>query len=121
MEFDASKPIFQQIADTLLALILQGKWPSEERIPSVRDIAVEFEVNPNTAMRSYTYLQERDIIFNKRGVGYFVAPEGATKALNVKREEFLNQDIPKLFEKMETIEMSIEELTALLNIQKSKK
>lgn len=121
MEFDSNKPIFQQIAHKMLALILQGVWTVEERIPSVRDIAVEFEVNPNTVMRSYTYLQERDIIFNKRGVGYFVAANGAKKALSVKKEEFLKQDIPSLIEKMETIQLSIEELTELLKNQKSKK
>ena len=121
MDFDANKPIFQQIADAMLALILQGKWSPGERIPSVRDLAVEFEVNPNTAMRSYTYLQELQIIYNKRGVGYFVEPSGVNKALSVKKEEFLSRDIPNLFEKMETMEMSIEELIELFNNQKNKK
>lgn len=121
MEFDSNKPIFQQIADRMLALILQGVWPEEERIPSVRDIAVEFEVNPNTVMRSYTYLQERDIIFNKRGVGYFVAAHGAKKALTLRREEFLKQDVSQLYEKMEALQMSVEELAVLLNNLKIKK
>jgi len=121
MDFDTNRPIFQQIADRMLSLILQGKWPTGERIPSVRDMAVQFEVNPNTVMRSYTHLQELEIIFNKRGVGYFVSIDGAKNVLKVQREEFLNRDLPQLLEKMESLQMSVEELIILLNKQKSKK
>ena len=75
MEFRENQPIYMQIADYFCNNILSTEWKQDEKIPSVREVAVIMEVNPNTAMRAYTYLQEKEIIYNKRGIGYFVAPE----------------------------------------------
>jgi GntR family transcriptional regulator len=94
MEFLESQPIYMQIADNFCENILLQRWKPNERIPSVRDIAVTMEVNPNTAMRAFEYLQNKDIIYNKRGIGYFVADEGFQKALELKRAEFIEKDLP---------------------------
>ena len=76
MDFKESRPIYLQIADKICGEILTGKFAENERIPSVREYASGLEVNANTVVRSYDFLQNKDIIFNKRGIGYFVA-EGA--------------------------------------------
>ncbi len=115
MEFIENQPIYMQIADNFCENILLEKWKANERIPSVRDIAVTMEVNPNTAMRAFVYLQEKDIIYNKRGIGYFVAEEGYQKALELKREEFIQRDLPVLMKTMKLLDISCNEMEALYN------
>ena len=75
MEFGDSNAIYLQIADQLSENILLRKWSPGDRIPSVRELAVSVEVNPNTVMRTFNYLQEKGIIYNKRGIGYFVSDQ----------------------------------------------
>ena len=73
MEFKDTQTIYLQIADHFCENILRKKWNPGDRIPSVREMAVNIEVNPNTVMRTFNYLQDKGIIFNKRGIGYFVS------------------------------------------------
>jgi DNA-binding transcriptional regulator YhcF (GntR family) len=121
MQFGSNQAIYLQIVDYLLARILSGKWKEGERIPSIRDIAVSIEVNPNTVMRSYGYLQEREIIINQRGIGYFLASNGIELAKEVKRKEFVQKTIPKVFETLNMLDISPEELTNMLEQYKNKK
>ncbi len=113
MEFIENQPIYVQIADNFCENILLQKWKPNQRIPSVREIAVTMEVNPNTAMRAFIYLQEKDIIFNKRGIGYFVAEEGYEKALELKRAEFIEKDLPIVMKTMRLLDISCQEMEAL--------
>lgn len=113
MEFIENQPIYVQIADNFCENILLQKWKPNQRIPSVREIAVTMEVNPNTAMRAFIYLQEKDIIFNKRGIGYFVAEEGYEKALELKRAEFIEKDLPIVMKTMKLLDISCQEMEAL--------
>ena len=76
MEFLDNQPIYLQIVDSIYESILRKEWSEGERIPSVREFAVSLEVNPNTVQRSYSYLQQKGIILNKRGIGYYIL-EGA--------------------------------------------
>src|SRR6056297_2472206 len=110
MEFRENQAIYLQIADHIIENILLKKWPEKERIPSVREMAVQLEVNPNTVARTYNFLQEKEIIYNKRGIGYFVAENGYEQAKSVKREEFIKHDVPAFFKKMELLEMNLEEV-----------
>lgn len=113
MEFLENQPIYMQIADNFCENILLEKWKENERIPSVREIAVLMEVNPNTAMRAYIYLQEKDIIFNKRGIGYFVSKDGYHKALQLKREDFIHKDMPVFFRTMRLLDLNCQEMEKL--------
>lgn len=113
MEFIENQPIYMQIADNFCENILLEKWKANERIPSVRDIAVTMEVNPNTAMRAFVYLQEKDIIYNKRGIGYFVAEDGFQRALDLKRAEFIEKDLPVLMKTMKLLDITCDEMEAL--------
>jgi len=110
MEFRENQAIYLQIADHFMENILLKKWPEGERIPSVRELAVLLEVNPNTVVRTYNHLQEKEIIFNKRGIGYFVAEDGYEKVREMKKQEFIKQDVPTFFKKMELLNLKLEEL-----------
>jgi DNA-binding transcriptional regulator YhcF (GntR family) len=97
MEFRDNEAIYLQIAAFVSKNILLGNWPAEQKIPSVRDLAIELEVNLNTVMRSYEFLESLGVIFNKRGLGFFVAPDGYDKAKTYRRERFIKQDLPVFF------------------------
>lgn len=110
MEFKDNQAIYLQIANHFFENILQKKWNSGEKIPSIRDMAVQFEVNPNTTMRTFNYLQDKGIIFNKRGIGYYVADDGYEKARALKKEQFVNEDLAGFFRNMQMLGISFDDL-----------
>ena len=110
MKFHDKKSIFLQIADYFYENILLKKMKSNDRIPSVRELAVGIEVNPNTVMRTYQHLQDKDIIFNKRGIGYFISENAYEKALQIKKESFINDDLPEFFKMLELLQLDIEDI-----------
>jgi len=113
MEFRESRPIYAQIADRIGEDILKGVWAERGRIPSVRELAVSLEVNPNTVMRAYTTLQDREIIYNQRGRGYFVAPGAVERIRGWKRERFISRELPAVFDAMALLDMSLDDLARL--------
>lgn len=110
MEFNNQQPIYLQIAELICEKILLKTFREDERIPSVREMAVQLEVNPNTVMRTFEFLQGKDIINNKRGVGYFVSTDGIAKATALRKSEFLDEELPKIFRTAHLLNISIEEL-----------
>lgn len=110
MEFKDKQAIYLQIADYICEQILLGKWPAGERIPSVRDLASMMEVNPNTVMRTYDFLQNKEIIFNKRGIGYSADENANGRILAYRRERFLAAELPDFFKTMYLLDIGIEEL-----------
>ena len=113
MDYSDLKPIYLQIVDTLSEQILEGILQPNARIPSVREMAVTMQVNPNTLMRSYNYLEEQGVIVMSRGIGYFLAEDAKKKVIALKRQTFLQQDIPNLFKTMDLLEMDLNELIQL--------
>jgi DNA-binding transcriptional regulator YhcF (GntR family) len=113
MNFKESKSIYLQIADRLCDEILQGKYAEEERMPSVREYAALMEVTTNTALRSFDYLQSQEVIYNKRGLGYFVA-KGAKKAiLSSRRKVFMKEDVYEFIHQLHTLDIPIERIVEL--------
>lgn len=110
MEFKDKQSIYLQIADYICEQIMLGKWPANERIPSVRDLAVTMEVNPNTVMRTYEFLQGKDIIFNKRGIGYFAEEKAADRITAYRKERFLENELPEFFRTLYLLDISLDEL-----------
>lgn len=110
MEFRKQKPIYLQIADRLMEQILSGDPAEDERMPSVRDVATSMGVNPNTVMRTFEYLQGEEIIYNRRGVGYFVAADARKKILAEQRREFLEEELPLIKQRMKMLGIGIDEL-----------
>lgn len=110
MEFSDRKPIYEQISDYFCRQVLEEKWKPGDRVPSVREVAVEMEVNPNTAMRAFQALQEQEILENRRGVGHFITDHAYEKTLKMQRSEFIENDLPAFFRKMEMLGFSCSEL-----------
>jgi len=110
MEFTEKNAIYLQIVEYVMDRILTGGWKREEKIPSVRDLASLIQVNPNTVMRAYDHLQQKDIIINRRGVGTFVAPDAEERIRLFRRESFLHNDLPELFRKMAMLNIGMQEL-----------
>ncbi len=110
MKFKESKSIYLQIADRICDEILQGLYTEEARIPSVREYAATVEVNANTVVRTYDYLQQREVIYNKRGIGYFVAAGAREKILSLRKEVFFNEDMPEFFRQLKTLGIPMAEI-----------
>ena len=100
MQFDPNKAIYLQIADHIMNRIMDGTFSTDQRVPSVRELAAEMEVNPNTTVRSYEWLEQRGIIFNRRGCGYFVAANGHEIVSGMRRAEFYADELPRFFERI---------------------
>ena len=110
MKFKESKSIYLQIADRICDEILQGQYQEEERIPSVREYAATVEVNANTVVRSFDYLQGQDLIYNKRGLGYFVAPGGRERILELRKAVFLRDELPEFFRQLEMLDIPLSDV-----------
>lgn len=113
MNFKESKAIYLQIADRICDEVLLGQYREEERIPSVREYAAVVEVNANTVMRSYDYLQSQEVIYNKRGIGYFVASGTRALILSLRKEYFLKEEVDYFFKQMYTLGISAEDMSAM--------
>lgn len=113
MQFASGQSIYLQISDYISEKILRGDWAEGDRIPSIRETAVSVEVNPNTVTRAYAVLQDEGILQNQRGVGYFVAAGGREAAAALKRREFEEDELPRVFRTMRLLGMSLAELEHL--------
>ena len=96
MEFDVNSPIYLQIYDTICDQVLSGALVPDGRIPSVREYGAQLGVNPNTIMRTYEKLTTDGIIYNKRGLGFFISQDAREKVLEYKKTEFVNETVPKI-------------------------
>lgn len=110
MTFNNEKAIYIQIADRLCDEILAGKYKEDERIPSVREYGVLLEVNANTAVKSYDLLAAQGIIYNRRGLGYFVAANAKQQICQQRKDEFINTRLPELARQMKLLNIGIEEV-----------
>ena len=110
MDFRKQKPIYLQIADHLSEQVLQGALTPDDRMPSVRDVAASMGVNPNTGVRSFDYLQQEEIIYQRRGVGYFVSPDAKERILAEQRREFLEEELPLIRQKMQVLGIDLKEI-----------
>jgi DNA-binding transcriptional regulator YhcF (GntR family) len=109
MEFNAHKPIYLQICSQLYEKILGGELKADDRLLSVRELGIELGVNPNTIMRSYELMQNAGIIYNKRGIGYFIAENAKDLVLKQMKEEFINDELPQVIKKMKLLGITAEE------------
>ena len=115
MNYQANQSIFIQIADRIGDRILNGEYKADERIPSVRELAVEMEVNPNTVMRSFERLQANEIIYNKRGIGYFIASNAMTLIRRMRQKQFVEEILPTVFKEMQLLDIGMEEVVKAHN------
>ncbi len=119
IDFKSTKGIFQQIADNLCHQILEGKLAPGERVPSVRELAIEFEVNRNTLLRTYAILQDAGVIDNKRGIGFFVADNAVELIRATEKKEFFSNDLPDFMRKVQLLKLTENDMLDLLNLIKN--
>lgn len=103
MQFSNHQSIYVQIASLMEEEIASGRWAEEERIPSVRDMGIQLEVNPNTVMRSYEMAQEENLIYNKRGLGYFVKQGARSIVLEKRKKIFSETEIPAFAKRIQQL------------------
>ena len=121
MTFTNDKAIYIQMADRLCDEILADKYKDDDRIPSVREYAVMLEVNANTAVKAYDELSRANIIYNKRGLGYFVTPGAKKQILKERKKVFMKERLPELFRQMQLLDITIDDVTEAYNDLKSVK
>ncbi len=114
MDFKTSKGIFLQIADNLCRQVLDGTLKPGDRVPSVRDLAAEFEVNRNTVMRTYSNLEEAGIFDNKRGIGFFISENALELVKAGERNVFFNHDLPEFMMKIKLLRLNSSDLVGLI-------
>lgn len=110
MEFNSNKAIYLQIVEHVCEQIMLKFWKFEEKIPSVRELAIQLEVNPNTVMRAYDFLQQKEVIYNKRGIGFFIAKEAMKAVKLYKKAIFLEEELPQVLRNIYLLNISLDEL-----------
>lgn len=110
MEFNSNKPIYRQIIDYCFGRILTGIWTAGERVPSVREMAVELSVNSHTILKAYEYLQAEGLIISRRGLGFFLAPDALEVVNRLRRDEFFSSTVADLSREMKLLGITPEEL-----------
>lgn len=110
MDFNPNKSIYLQICDSICEKVLSGELKDQDRIQSVREFGAEIGVNPNTVARSYEKLTDDGIIYNKRGIGYFICDGAREQVLAEQKQEFLEVEWPAFKKKLELLGISISEL-----------
>lgn len=110
MNFNNNKAIYDQMAERLCDEIIAEKYKADDRIPSVREYAVMLEVNTNTAVKAYELLAREEIIYNKRGLGYFVSPNARQSILKERKKEFVNEMLPEVFRQMNLLNISMNDV-----------
>lgn len=108
-----SKAIYLQIADKIMDDVVTGRYVADERIPSVRDYAANVEVNSNTVMRSYEYLAQEGVIYNKRGLGYFISQQAKDVIIGIRKEAFYKEEMDYFFSRLKTLGISASELAEM--------
>jgi GntR family transcriptional regulator len=109
-QWDESVPIYRQLRDRVVAMILEGALKEGDPLPSVRSVAAEFRLNPLTVLKGYQQLVDEQLVEKRRGLGMFVSA-GASKALmKDERQRFLEEEWPKVYATIQRLGLSADEL-----------
>jgi GntR family transcriptional regulator len=109
-EWNDSQPIYRQLRDLVVAMILDGVLNEGDPLPSVRNVAAEFRVNPLTVLKSYQQLVDERLVESRRGRGMFVNPGARNLLLKVEREKFLGEEWPRVRDTIARLGLKVEEL-----------
>lgn len=112
VQFSNDKPIFLQLAEMLKGDIISGKFKPNDKLPSVREFAFEFQVNPNTVQKALQLLEDDGLIFTDRTNGKFVADN--KDRIKAQKDKIINLEINQFFEKMTNLGLSIDEIKELI-------
>ena len=106
MDFNDNKPIYLQLADQIMDEVAANDISDSKRLLSVREYAANVGVNANTVMRTYTWLQQEEVIYNQRGIGYFYSPGARDKVREIRRRELMEKEIKVFIERLISADIS---------------
>jgi GntR family transcriptional regulator len=109
-EWNESQPIYRQLRDRVIAMILDGVLKEGDPLPSVRTVAAEYRVNPLTVLKSYQQLVDEELVEKRRGLGMFVVKGARTLLLKGERQRFLEEEWPRIYANIQRLGLSAEEL-----------
>jgi GntR family transcriptional regulator len=112
IQWSDSAPIYRQLKDRVIAMMLDGVLKPGDALPSVRQVAAEYQLNPITVSRAYQELADEALVEKRRGLGMYVTEEAARKLLVNERDRFLREEWPLVVERIKRLGLSIEELMA---------
>ncbi len=104
------QPIYRQLRDKVAAAIIEGALKEEEPLPSVRNIAVELQINPITASKAYQELVAEGLVERRRGLGMFIIEGARSRLLADERTRFLEIEWPRIVERIEALGLNMKEL-----------
>lgn len=110
--FNKDRPIYLQISDRICDEILSGAYADDQRIPSVRDYATLMQVNINTVMKTYEELSRSGIIYQRRGMGYFVTAGAGSAIQRQRKDDFMHKTLAEMFRQMRLLDISIDEVVS---------
>lgn len=113
MDFKPNYPIYLQVADHICEKVLRHEWPDGDKLPSVKDLSVLVSVNPNTVIKALGYLQDNGILSTQRGIGYFLAVDAHERTLQLKRRQFIEDELPGVFARMQLLHLGLDDLRRL--------
>ena len=119
-EWNDTQPIYRQLRDRVVAMILEGALKEGDPLPSVRNVAAELRVNPLTVLRGYQQLVDEELVEKRRGLGMFVKIDSRKLLLRGEREKFLSEEWPRICATMERLGFSPKELLETTNRRSSK-
>jgi GntR family transcriptional regulator len=109
-EWNDGQPIYRQLRDRAVALILDGVLGEGDPLPSVRNVAAEYRVNPLTVLKAYQQLVDEELVESRRGRGMFVKPGARDRLLESERQTFLAETWPRIHETIERLGLTPKEL-----------
>lgn len=114
-EWNNSQPIYRQLRDRGVHMILDGVLNEGDPLPSVRNVAAEFQVNPLTVLKAYQHLVDEQLVENRRGLGMFVKAGARARLLQGEREKFLTEEWPRVAATIQRLGLTQKELEAAAN------
>ncbi|HET7436218.1 MAG TPA: GntR family transcriptional regulator [Thermoanaerobaculia bacterium] len=112
-EWNDSQPIYRQLRDRIVAMILDNVLNEGDPLPSVRNVAAEYRVNPITVLKGYQQLVDEELVESKRGRGMFIKPGARNLLLDAERQKFLAEQWPRIYATIQRLGLNAEELLAL--------
>ena len=119
-EWNDIQPIYRQLRDRVVAMILDGVLNEGDPLPSVRNVAAEYRVNPLTVLKGYQELVDEQFVESKRGLGMFVKTGARNLLLNGERQKFLAEEWPRVYATIQRLGLKPEELLASGNRRAAK-
>lgn len=112
VQWNDGAPIYRQLKERVIAMMLDGELKPGDALPSVRQVAAEFQLNPITVSRAYQELADEALVEKRRGLGMFVTEEASKKLLASERQRFLTEEWPQVLERIQRLGLAMDELLA---------